>query len=131
MRLGLEGGVELGRRGEVVFDGVAEAEDLGAFEAGDERDDGFLHVAREAGGDAVAVVFEGVAAFGFEEDLVLVAVGEADDLVLDGGAVAGAGGLDLAGVHRGAVEVVADEVVDVGVGVGDVAGELGAGRSGR
>ena len=84
-----------------------------------------LNVARQAGGDAVAVVFEGVAAFGLEEDLMFVAVGEADDLVLDGRAVAGAGAFDLAAVHGSAMEVGADEVVDAGVGVGDVAGQLG------
>ena len=39
-------------------------------------------------------------------------VGEADDFVFDAGAIARAGGLDLAAVHRGAVQVGADDVVD-------------------
>ena len=51
-------------------------------------------------------------------------VGEADDLVLDRRAVARAGGLDLPGVHRRAVEVGADQVVDRLVGVGDLAVHL-------
>ena len=95
------------------------------------RDDRLLDVAGEAGGDAVAVVFEGVPPLGLEEDLVLLAVGEADDLVLDRGAVARAGALDLARVHRGPVQVGADDVVDGGVGRGDVAVELRLRRSGR
>ena len=66
-------------------------------------------------------------AFGFEEDLVRVFVGEADDFVFDGGAVAWASGGDLAGVHGGAVQVLADEFMNAGVGVGDVHGELGEG----
>ena len=124
---GFEGCVDLMGGGEVVFDGVAEAEDFGVFEAFDGADDFGLHIFGEAGGDAVAVDFVGVEAFGFEEDLVGVLVGEADDFVFDGGAIAWAAGGDLAGVHGGAVEVLADEVVDLLVGVGDVHGELGEG----
>ena len=52
------------------------------------------------------------------------AVGEPDDLVFDRGAVARAGALDLARIHRRAVEVGSDQVVDGGIGVGDVAVEL-------
>ena len=62
--------MELGRRGEVVFDRVAESHDLGVLEAGDQRDDRLLNVARQAGRDAVAVVFERVSPLGLEEDLV-------------------------------------------------------------
>ncbi len=63
-------------------------------------------------------------AFGFEEELVLRLVGEANDLVLDGGAVARADGLDLAGVHGRAVDVAADDVEGFGGCGGDVAGDL-------
>ena len=122
-----ERGVDLMRWGEVVFDGVAPAEDFGVFEAFDAVDDFELDVFGEAGGDAVAVDFVGVEAFGFEEDLVAVFVGEADDFVFDGWAVAWAAGLDLAGVHWRAVEVGFDEGVGFFVGVGDVHGELGKG----
>ena len=41
-----------------------------------------------------------VEAFGFEEELVLFLVGEADDLVFDRGAVARADGVNLPRVHR-------------------------------
>ena len=57
----------------------------------------------------------GVEAFGLEEELVGGLVGEADDLVLDGGAVARADGLDLAGVHGAAVDVLADQAQGLGV----------------
>ena len=122
--LGFQGVVELRRRGEVVFDGVAVPHDLGVLEAGDQWDDGVLDVSGEAGGDPVAVIFERGAPLGLEEDLVRSSVGEPDDLVLDRGAVSGSGALDLAGIHRGPVEVGPDQVVDLGRGAGDLAVEL-------
>jgi hypothetical protein len=63
-------------------------------------DHGGLNFHREAGAHAVDVDLVGVEAFGFEEELVASFVGEADDLVFDGGAVARADGGDLTGVHR-------------------------------
>ena len=122
--LGLQGRLELLRWGIVVLDGIAVPHDLGVLEPGDQRDDRFLNVAGQAGGDAVAVVFQGVAAFGLEEDLVGLAIGEPDHLVLDGRAVPGPGGLDLSAVHRGPVQVGPDDVVDGRIGRGDVAIEL-------
>ena len=53
-----------------------------------------------------------------------ILVGEAHNLVLDGGAVARPSAVDLAGVHRRPVQVGADEIVDGLVGVGDVAIDL-------
>ena len=83
-----------------------------------------MHIAGQAGRDAVDVDFKRVAALGLEEKLVLRLFGEAHDLVLDRGAVARAAGVDLAGVHWRAFEVFANQIVDRLVGVGDVAGEL-------
>ncbi len=94
------------------------------LEPGDQRDDRFLNVAGKTGGDAVAVVFQGVAAFGFEEDLVGLAIGEPDHLVLDGRTVPGPGGLDLSAVHRSPVQVCPDDVMNGRIGRGDVAIEL-------
>ena len=47
-------------------------------------------------------------------------VGEAHDLILDGGAVARPGAVDGAGVHRRAVQVPPDDLVGFGRGVGEV-----------
>ena len=62
--------------------------------------------------------------FRLQEDLVPILVGEAHHLVLDRRAVARPAALDLPRVHRRAVQVRADQVVDRLVGVGDVAIEL-------
>ena len=85
-----------------------------------------LDVGGEAGGDAVAV--DQVIAEDSrtpEENPVGLTLREADDFVFDGGAVARADGLDLPRVHRGAVEVGADEVVSRGCGLSLAAGGLG------
>ena len=51
-------------------------------------------------------------------------VGEAHHLVFDGRAVARPPALDLAGVHRRAMQVGADQIVDRFIRVGDVAVHL-------
>jgi hypothetical protein len=52
-----------------------------------------LHIERQAGGNAVGVEFVGLQAFGLDEDLVRILVGEAVDLVFDRRAVARADAL--------------------------------------
>ena len=121
---GFEGALELGGVDGVVLDGVAGAEHLGRFEAGDGGEDGELDVDGERGAHAVEVDLVGVEALGFEKELVGVLVGKLDDLVFDGGAVARADGVDLAAVHGRAMDVVADDAMGFGRGVGDVAGHL-------
>ena len=91
-------------------------------------DHGLLDVHGERGGHAVDVDLVGVEAFGLEEELVGGFVGEADDFVFDGGAVARADAFDLAGEHGGSVDVGADEGEGFGGGGGDVAGDLAEGR---
>ncbi len=121
---GFEAGFEVARVEVVVFDGVAGAQDMGvfkAFHAAHKRD---LDVERQAGGDAVGVVFVGGQAFGFEENLVAVFVGEAVDFVFDRRAVARADAFDFAGKHGAAVETAADDVVGLQVGMRNPAGHL-------
>ena len=109
---------------EVVLDGVAVAGDLRVFEAGKRADDRVLHVRRQRGRDAVHVEPGVLEPLRLDEDLVALFLGEADDFVLDRWAVARAGGLDLAGVHRGAVEVRADQLVGFRTRVCEVAEHL-------
>ena len=122
--LGLEGALQFGWVDGVVLDGVAGAQHLGVFEAGDRLDDCELHFDRHRGAHAVDVNLVGVQAFGFEEELVSFFVGKLGDLVFDRGAVARADGLDLSAVHGRAHQVLAQDAVRLRRGEGDVAGHL-------
>src|SRR4029079_6169493 len=73
---------------------------------------------------AVDVHFAGVAAFWFEEQLMVRLVGEAHYLVLNRWAISRAAGGDLPAVHRGAFEVGANQVVHGRVGGGNKARQL-------
>ena len=112
------------RRGEVVFDRVAVAHDLGPLQARDQANHLVLHVARQAGRDAVDVNLVGRASLGLEKQLMPILVGEADDLVFDRRAIARAARTDLAAVHRCPVQIRANPLVDRFVGVGDPARDL-------
>ena len=70
------------------------------------------------------IEFVGVCAFGLDEDLVAFFVGEADDLVLDGRAIARTDALDRAVEQRRAVEVGEDDILCLLSGVGEVARAL-------
>ncbi len=87
-------------------------------------DDLPLHLHRQRGGHAVDVDLVRVQALGLEEELVLRLVGELDDLVFDGWAIARADALDAARVHGRAVHVLADEAQRLRRGEGDVAADL-------
>ena len=65
-----------------------------------------------------------VEAFRLQENLVAVAIAEADDLVLDRGAIARPDALDLAGIHRRAMHVGADHLMGRRRGAGDAALDL-------
>ena len=84
----------------------------------------FLHVAWEAGGDAVTVSLQGIQPLRLKEYLVLFLIGEADYLILYGGAVAGPHGLYLAGVEWCPVEVFPDYFVGFGIGVSNITRDL-------
>ena len=120
----LERAVELGRVDGVVLDGVAGAQHLGVFEAGDGRDHRQLHFHRQRRAHAVDVDLVRVQALGLEEDLVRGLVGKLDDLVFDGRAVPRTDATDLAAVHRRAMHVFANDRVRLRRGERDVAGNL-------
>ena len=122
--LRFESGMELGGRAVIILHGIAGADDLGVFEAGDGPDEVVLDLEGQGGGDAVDVEFAGVAALGFEEDLVPLLLRKAHHLVLHRGAVARSDTLNVAGIHGRLVDVRPDDVVRLGGRVGDPAGNL-------
>ena len=116
---------------EVVLDRVAVAHEDGLFEPGDGVHEGFLHRRGEGSGDPVHVDHIRLQPLGLDEDLVAVAVGEAHDLVFDRWAVARPHPLDTTRVHRREVQILRDDRVRGGGGVGDVAGNLPQDGKGR
>ncbi len=68
-------------------------------------------------------------AFRLQEDLMAVALAEFDDLVLDRGAIARPSTGDLAGIHRGTVNIRPDDVMGRRRGAGDATLDLGVRNS--
>src|ERR1044072_7841358 len=93
----------------------------------DRGEDRELDLLRKRGGNAVGIDRRIVEAFRLQEDLVTIAVAEADDLVLDRRTIARAGAFDLAGVHRRAMHIGPDYLVGGLRGPGDPALDLGRG----
>ena len=108
----------------VVFDGITGAQYVGVLHAFDRLHHLQLDVERQRGGYAVGVQLMGGQTLGLDKDLVLVLVSETVNLVLDGRAVARAHPFDHTGVHRRAIQVVADDLVGALVGVGNPAIDL-------
>ncbi len=80
-----------------------------------------LHVLRQAAGGALQIHLLGVLAAGFHKDGVPVLARKPHHLILDGGTVAGPHPLDHPPIEGAAVDVVQNDPVGGGVGVGDVA----------
>ena len=120
-RLCLERRQERGGVDAVIFDRIGEAHDLAIFQAYDRVVHLELHVYGQRAAHALNIEFVGVSAFGLDEDLVAFLVGEADDLVLDGWAIARTDALDRAVEQRRAVEVGEDDVLCLLGGIGEVA----------
>ena len=108
----------------VVFDGVARPHHARLFEPRNGRHQRELHVLRQRGRNAVRIDRGVVETFRLEENLMAVALAEADDLVLDRGAIARAAALDLPGIHRRAMHIGPDDRVRRLGGAGDAALDL-------
>ena len=109
--LGLEVRVQFPGIEEIVFDCVAGTRDVRALQSADRVDELELHVEWQARGNAVRVEFVGLQVLGLDKYLVAVALCEPHHLVFDGRAVPGTDALDLAGIHRRAVQRAANDVM--------------------
>ena len=98
---------------EVIFDGIPGAHHLGIFESGDGAQGFELDVFGQARAESIHIDFECVPTFGLKKDLVPVFVGEADDLVFDGWAIARAAALDAPGEQRGLVQPAAQDIASL------------------
>ena len=98
----------------VVFDGIARAIDVEVFESPDFMQCFQLYFPGQRRRKTVEVVFVGAASFGFEEELVLVFVGECTQFVFDARAVARPDSRYRPVEQRRAVEPCAQDVVHLG-----------------
>ena len=85
---GLEGVMQLSRRKEVVFDGIAWSEHPGMFESRDLTHGLELGFFGQGRGESVEVGFDSMTPFGLDEDLVTLFVREPMDLVFNAWTVA-------------------------------------------
>src|SRR5207248_9242921 len=77
-------------------------------ESWDRPDQRGLALLGQRGGDAIGVDRAVIEPLGLKKDLVPIALAEAHDLVLDGWAIAWPLAANLPGIHRRAVNVLAD-----------------------
>ena len=122
--LGLQRRRQLARIDMVVFDGIARPHDAGALQPGNGGHQRRLDVLRQRGRDAVRIDRRVVEPFRLEKNLVPVALAEAHDLVLDRRAIARTAALDLAGIHRRAMHIGANDFMGRRRRAGDAALDL-------
>ena len=83
---------------------------------------------RNRGGDPVGVNRRVVKAFGLQENLVAVAVGKAHNLVLNRRTIARTNAGRATAIDRRFAEALGDDLMRGFIGIGDAAGDLGAGN---
>ena len=95
----------------VIFDGISRADHSCPFQPGNTGHHCSLDVFRKRGGNSVRIDRSVVEAFGLKEDLVAVPLAEADNLVLDRGAITRPAALDLPGIHWRPVNICSHNLV--------------------
>src|SRR4051812_46940516 len=108
----------------IVLDGIARPNHANTLEAWDRAQQLELHVFGQRGRDSIGIDRGVIKAFRLKKDLMAVAVAKADDLVLDRGAIARTGALDLPGIHRRAMDIGPYQIVGGRRGPGNPALDL-------
>ena len=121
--LGHEGRAELEGVGHVVFNGVAGTNHFDVFESGNGFEGGKLNVSGHGAAEPLDIYGLIVPHFLFEENWVRIFVGEADNFIFYGWAIARTDPFNLSAKHCGLVEVIAEDLVGLGVGVRLPSGE--------
>ena len=108
----------------IIFDRVTRTDELGLLQSGNGRDQSVLHVFRQRCRNAVRINGVVVESFRLEKNLMAVAFAEFYDLVFDRRTVTRTATCDLAGIHRRAMHVVANDLVRGGNRARDAAFDL-------
>ena len=104
----------------VIFDRIRHLYDACVFQSRYSPVHSDLHVFRHTAGHSVDIHLIGVSALRLYENLVRRFIGKTHYLVLDGGAVAGTGSLDLSGEERRAVQILSEDLMGLFVGMSQV-----------
>ena len=108
----------------VVLDGVGRAHDFKMLKAAYRAVHLVLHSLGQAGRKPLQVHFLGILTAGLNKDGMALLLLKAHDLILDGRAVARTDALNIPAVERRAVQVVENDLVGLGVGIGNIAVDL-------
>ena len=108
----------------VIFDRITGTEDARPLEPRNRRHQRALRLRRQRSRNAVRIDGGVVDALGLEEDLMALAIGEAEDLVLDRWTIARPSARDRAGIDGGAMRIRPHDAVGLLRRAGDVARKL-------
>ena len=117
----LQRGAQLPAIDAIVLDGIGQAGQFAAAQAGNGAVHLPLHVLRQGGGHALHIPFPALPALRLQKDLMPVLVGKLHDLILNAGAIPGSHAVDLARIQRRPVQIAADDLVGLRGGPGEVA----------
>ena len=122
--LGLQRWQQFTRIHIVILNGVAVTDDLCVLEARDGFEEMLLHLLRQRSRNPIGIDRVGFEALRLQKDLMAVAFGEADHLVLNRRAVARAPARDRAAVDGRRAEILLNDLVGRRRGLGHAAGDL-------
>src|SRR6266516_3890054 len=108
----------------VIFDRVANTHHLNVLQGGNTAQHSKLYIFRETGIRSLDIYFASTPPFGLQEDLMPLLIGKAHNLIFNGGTIARTNTLDYAGIKRGAVQVVTNDLVGTLVSMYQIAGQL-------
>ena len=114
----------MGRGRVIILDSISPAKDLCFFQTWNKCKHFLLHILGKASANAIAIIFAGGAPLGFEKNLMPVFVCKANNFIFNRRAVTRALRFDLSRVHRGTMQILADQIMHLRVGIGNMTGNL-------
>ena len=121
---GFEGWAQLPGVHEIVFDGISRLYHAHLLEAGNGVQQKLLRFLGKGGGNTVGIDRVVIEPLGFEKNPVPGFLGEAHHLVFDGGAISWSAAFDPARIERRFMEAVANHLMGLFRGGGDMARKL-------
>ena len=122
--LQLERNIQLRRVEVIIFNGISRLEDLCIFQTFDGMKRIQLGLERKGRGESLKIVFGSIPALRLEEQLVGILIFENPELVLDARTISRPLAGNLSGKKRGFIETGTEDIVNLLVGMKDIARHL-------